>query len=333
MKDKEKVPIGLLGATGVVGQMAIALVEEHPQFYISEISASSARVGKTYKDAATWLLKGKMPLGVENLLFKTPEEFTSTYILSALPSRVAGDIEYKLAQKGHYVFSNASAFRMDPKVPILIPEVNESHLGLLDSQPTSGKIITNSNCVAVFVCLALKPLLKLGTIKQVSVVTLQAISGAGYPGMSGFDIQGNIVPFIPEEENKIREETLKILGSKNTPASFDICAQVHRVPVLHGHTISLHIHFDNEVDREQAICSYHNNKKLYKVHTQQERPQPAKDIEEYDYKAHIGQIKQGTNKKILNLVVMGHNLVRGASGASLLNMEAFMQRTKRMVFA
>ncbi|MCH9613415.1 MAG: Aspartate-semialdehyde dehydrogenase [Chlamydiia bacterium] len=293
-----KLPIAILGATGMVGQKAIALLENHPLFYVAEMSASKKRVGNVYKD---------------------PLDIQSKHVISALPSDVAHDIEMKLAERGHLVFSNASAFRMNPNVPILIPEINLDHLSLIDGQKTPGKIITNSNCTTAFIALALAPLLKIYPIKEVSAFTMQAISGAGHPGVSSLDILGNIIPHIPSEEEKIVQETHKILGTPTSPATFDLTVNVNRVPIVDGHTIILHIHFDLDVELSAITACY--EALPYKLYDQADRPQPRLDISPFDMRAHIGRIKYGANKKTISLIVMGHNLVRGAAGASLLNLE------------
>lgn len=294
----KKLPVAILGATGMVGQKVLALLKDHPLFYVSEVSASEKRQGNLYKD----------PLNIE-----------SKYVISALPASVAKSIELDLAKRGHFVLSNASAHRMDAHVPILIPEINLEHLSLLDMQKTSGKIITNSNCTTAFISLALAPLQKLYPIKAVSAFTMQAVSGAGNRGVSSVEILGNIVPYIEGEEEKIIRETQKILGSPLKAASFEMTVNVNRVPVLDGHTVVLHIHFKSHVDLDAIKACYLSWP--YQLYDQIDRPQPRFDITFDDMRAHIGQIKYGATKQTISLIVMGHNLVRGAAGASLLNLE------------
>lgn len=322
--EARKIPVAILGATGLVGQKAIALLERHPQFYVDEIAASDRRAGQTFGETVDWREMGAIPESVFGKKLKKTNEIESTYVISALPASAAKEIEPFLASKGAFVFSNASSFRMDPEVPILIPEINLDHLSLLEKQKTSGKIITNPNCAATFIALALGPLMNLSEIKEVSAVTMQAISGAGYPGIDSFDILGNIIPYIPNEEEKINRETVKILGDPAKVASFGMTTQVHRVPVLNGHTITLNIHFADQVDLQEVYDCY-QSPGLYTLYHEKNRPQPNRDIDPYDQKAHIGQIKHGSRKNIVSLIVMGNNLVRGAAGASLRNLEAVVE--------
>lgn len=318
-----QVPIAILGATGLVGQKAIAMVESHPLFYVSEVSASDAKSGKRLGEFISWKEEGEISQRVSELRLKKAKEIESNYILSALPAYAAKEIEPFHAQRGAFVFSNASAFRMDLNVPILIPEVNMEHLSLLENQNTKGKIITNSNCVVAFICLALKPLMRLGSIKNVSVMTMQAISGAGYLGVDCMDIMNNIIPYIKGEEEKIILETHKILGTATNPATFNMIVHAHRVPIFHGHTAVMHIDFDEEINLKEVRQNYLNlnlNEKIYQIYDQLDRPQP-RDIGAYDQRVHIGRIKHGMQKNTIGLIAMGHNLVRGAAGGSLKNME------------
>ena len=322
--QQDQIPVAVLGATGLVGQKAIALIDRHPSFYISEIAASSSKAGYTFLETTSWKEEGETPKSILPLRLKDAKEIESKYILSALPADVAKEIEPFHANRGAYIFSNASAFRMDPNTPILIPEVNIEHLALLDHQKSQGKIITNSNCAAAFICLALKPLMDLGHIINVSIVTMQAISGAGLFGVDSLDITGNIIPYIKGEEEKIALETQKILGTATNPALFDITVHATRVPILHGHTAVMHIHFDKEIDLKKVkerYLSLNMEEHLYHVYQQVDHPQP-RDIRAYDQSVHIGRIKHGPKKNILGLIAMGNNLVRGAAGASLKNMEA-----------
>lgn len=328
--ELKQIPVAILGATGLVGQKAIALIDRHPQFYICEIAASVKHVGQTYEESVCWYEVDAIPQSIQGLRLKRAKDIESRYVISALPASVAKEVEPFLASRGSFIFTNASAFRLHQDVPILIPEINHEHLRLLAKQKTSGKIITNSNCTTAFIALALGPLMELGAIEHVSVVTMQAISGAGHRGVDGIDIMGNIIPYIEGEEEKITVETLKILGSPDKPASFGITTHVHRVPVLHGHTIALHIHFVDEIDLQKVFDIFlRRNEKwpgLYRLYNEKTRPQPNRDIGLYDQSAHIGRIKYGAKKNILGLIVMGNNLVRGAAGASLRNMEIVLDK-------
>jgi len=327
--ESKKIPVAILGATGLVGQKAIALIDRHPYFYVSEIAASDKRAGQTFERSVCWREVGPIPASVRTLKLKMAQEVESPYVLSALPAAAAREIEPFLALRGSFIFTNASACRLHHDVPILIPEINLDHLAVLERQKTAGKIIANPNCTTTFIALALGPLMELGVIEQVSVVTMQAISGAGYPGIDSLNIMGNIIPHIAGEEEKITAETLKILGSLEEPASFGITTHVHRVPVVHGHTIALHIHYTDEVELQEVRDIYLRRNEqwpaLYSLHDEVDRPQPALDIGYYDQSAHIGRIKQGAQKNIIGLIVMGDNLVRGAAGASLRNMEATLK--------
>lgn len=324
-----KTAIAILGATGVVGQKMIAMLGQFPEFEIAELVASPQNAGKKYSDACTWREFSPLPPQYSNMVLKNPIEITSTFVLSALPSDLAAEIEPMLAAKGHWVISNASTFRMHREVPLIIPEINPHHLRLIERQTTPGKIITNPNCSTVFLTMGLHPLRELGDIESVSVVTLQALSGAGYPGVSALDALGNIIPFINQEEDKIENESQKILGDLDLPASFGATVHVHRVPVLHGHTVAMHVSFKQDVRVEQAYTTFARLEKqlpeAYKLHTQNDRPQPARDLSDFDNRTHIGRLKQGHNNKTIGLIAMGHNLVRGAAGAAIANLQLVIQ--------
>ncbi|MBN4067012.1 aspartate-semialdehyde dehydrogenase [Simkania negevensis] len=329
MFEQEKIPLAVVGATGLVGQKAIAMIDHHPEFYVAEIAASDQRAGQTFEESVCWREPGDIPKSVCTLKLKPIKEVNNRYVISALPASVAQEVEPALASQGSFVFTNASAFRMHQDVPILIPEINIDHLSLLERQKTPGKIITNSNCMVAFIALALEPLMELGAIEHVSVVTMQAISGAGYPSIDSIDIMGNIIPHIAGEEEKIITETLKILGTQTQPASFGITVHVHRVPILHGHTVALHIHFASSVNMHDINDIYLSRNQswpgLYRLYHEVARPQPARDIGPYDQSVHIGRIKQGARDNIIGLIAMGNNLARGAAGASVRNMEATLQ--------
>jgi len=322
------IDVAIAGATGAVGQKAIRLLKNHPHFRIAELAASSKHTGKRYEEAVEWRETIPLPEEIAVLPLTAPENLKSPYILSAIPAAAAKELEPAWCAKGQHVFSNASAFRMDPNVPLLIPEVNLSHLQLTERQQTNGKLIANPNCCVAFITLALAPLLQLGEIEHVSAITLQALSGAGYPGVSAWDLASNLIPHIAQEEEKIETETRRILGSQNNKAPWGVTAQVHRVPVMHGHTIALQILFKNPVELPAVFSAYREANMrwpgLYQIYQDPTRPQPARDITPEDYRAHIGKIKKGANPNLLALVVMGHNLVRGAAGASIRNLEGFL---------
>jgi len=327
--------VAILGATGAVGQKLIRLIEAHDHFVISELVASERNSGKSYAEGCTWRESTPLPKHIASMLLKSPHELTTPLILSVLPAAIALEIEPKLAKAGHWVISNASAFRMHHEVPLVIPEVNSDHLTLLDRQTTTGCIVTNPNCLAIFAALALKPLSLLGAIEHVSIVTLQAISGAGYSGLSACDIMGNTIPNIPGEEQKIESELLKIFGTTTEPAPFPITVHTNRVPVLHGHSAVLHVRFSRDISEEEVrhVFAEANIKfpDLYHMHLEPFSPQPQLHLHDTDNSAHIGRIKIGDHGRMVGLTVMGHNLVRGAAGAALLNLEAILDYRKATV--
>lgn len=322
-----KKTVAVLGATGTVGQKIIKMLENHPHFEITEIAASERSVGKKYKEINWREPGGECPNNIQEMKLIPLKDVTAQYALSALPSDVAAEIEPYLASKGTHVISNASTFRMDKQTPLVIPEINSHHFELTEKQSTPGKLVTNPNCSTVFVTLGLLPIFKLAPLKAISIVTLQAISGAGYPGISSMDILGNIVPNIGGEEEKIENEAQKILGEIEKPLDTLITAHVHRVPVVHGHTVAMHLYYESPISVEQVKASYKDYQskypELYKLYEDEFSPQPLRDIHHFDQRAHIGRIKQGASDNIIGLVSMGHNLVRGAAGAAILNMEAF----------
>lgn len=328
MNNNEKFDIAILGATGIVGQKAIALLRNHASLRIAELVASEKNTGKRYGDIVNW----KEPLGsldpaVSNLVLKNAEDIKSPFVLSCLPTEAAEIIESFLSKQGFIIFSNASTNRLKPNVPLLVPEINRTHLDLLHSQSTKGKIITNPNCSTTFLVLALAPLLKLGKIKMLNVVTMQSVSGAGFSGVSSMDILGNIIPFIKNEEEKLETETMKILGTKDKPLNFPTLVHVNRVPVLYGHMLVVHVSFENNVSVEDTLAVYRQWNKmhpeLFVLHKEKDRPQPRIDVEDDDLRVHIGRFKQGAPNEI-GMVVLGNNLVRGAAGAAIANIEAYI---------
>ncbi|WHQ46838.1 MAG: aspartate-semialdehyde dehydrogenase [Candidatus Midichloria sp.] len=321
--------IAILGATGVVGQKVIALLANNPRFNIIELVASDQRIGQAFGEACDWR-EPIMPLPekISKIKLSSDQDLKADFIVSCLPSDIAEVLEPALAKQGKIVFSNASAFRMHENIPLLVPEINFDHLSLLRKQKTKGKIITNPNCSAVGVTIALAPLMRLGEIEHVSVVTLQSISGAGYPGVPSLDILGNTIPYISSEAEKITEETKRILGTAENYAEFSITTHVHRVPVMYGHTVTMHVMFKESVRSEQAIESYLAwNKKyseLFLIHNKSGRPQSTKDLAHNDMRAHIGHLRQGDKPNIIGLVCLTHNLVRGAAGAVVANIESYL---------
>ncbi len=322
--------IAILGATGIVAQKVIALLQNSNHFSITELVASEQYIGKKYIEVCEWREPlVSLPEYIGKMKFKSVNTVESEFIVSCLPLNVAKDMEQKLSSAGKIVFSNASTFRMHKNVPLLIPEINFSHLSLLEKQNTSGKIITNPNCAAVGASLILAPLMPLSKIEHVNVVTLQSTSGAGYPGVPSFDLIGNIIPHIADEANKITEETKKILGKVDNYASFVITTNVFRVPVLYGHFVTLYVKFERNIEIEKVIKEYNNwNSRfgnLFVLHKQKDRPQPVRDLTHDDMRIHIGNLKYSDQSNILSLVTLSHNLVRGAAGAVIANMDAYLR--------
>ncbi|MBL6990598.1 MAG: aspartate-semialdehyde dehydrogenase [Bacteriovoracaceae bacterium] len=327
-----KTPIAILGATGTVGQKIITMMKDHPLFEITQLVASSKNVGKCYEDAVIWREKEELPKSLCKIKLISFEDVTATYALSSLPSDVAQIQEMELAKRGIHVVSNASAYRMAKNVPLIIPEINADHIGLIKKQDTKGKIITNPNCATVFLSLGILPLLSVGEVKHISTVTLQAVSGAGYPGVPSIDLIGDTIPNIGGEEEKVESESKKILGGLDRFCDFSITSHVNRVPVAHGHTVAIHAYFASDVTVEQVQVALLEKMKqfpdLYKYHQDPFRPRPRLDLDPLDQRAHIGRLKQGDAPNIVGLVSMGHNLVRGAAGAAKLNLELLHKTLK-----
>lgn len=326
--------VAILGATGTVGQKAIALLTRSNRFKITQLVASEERHGQRYGNIVNW----REPLDslepqIAELTLMGFDQVTAPLVISALPSSIAEKEEPKLAQRGLHVFSNASSFRMDPDTPLLIPQINLPHLRLIDRQDTAGKIITNPNCATVFLAFGIAPLLKIGTLEHISVVTLQSTSGAGYPGVSSMDILGNLIPYIHHEEEKIVEETKKILGGLDAPSQFSVTTHVHRVPVLYGHTVAMHLYYRESISIQAAQEQFNKwNRRypgLYVIHEDNIRPQPLRDVKHDDHRVHIGRLKMGDRPNILGLIAMGNNLVLGAAGAAIANMDVFLSEREK----
>lgn len=330
----KKFNVAILGATGTVGQKAISMLTNHPFLEITEIAASDGNAGKRFGDVVNWRDESELASHFADMKLKSCKEVTAPYAISALPGESAQEIEPFLASKGIHIFSNASTFRMDSKTPLLIPEINPDHIKLIETQATKGKIVTNPNCSTVMLVCALKPLMSLGKLKHVSVVTLQAASGAGYPGVPSLDLIGNTIPYIGNEEDKIETESLKILGQLGSGtisnAEFDITCHVNRVPVADGHSVVIHAFYEHDVDANKIKELFLKNQTLYKVYDDNTRPQPKRDLTAYDMRIHIGRIKQGATKNVVGLLSLGHNLVRGAAGAAIINLEHYLKETKQL---
>jgi aspartate-semialdehyde dehydrogenase len=333
-----RIDVGVLGATGMVGQQFVRQLAGHPWFRPAWLAASERSEGRAYADAAAWRLASPMPDGVERLRVEpcTPGRGPAL-VFSALDAAAAQDIEREFAQAGHLVVSNARSWRMDPLVPLLIPEVNADHLALIGAQRRErgwrGAIVTNPNCSTVVLALSLAPLRTFG-IQSVLVTTLQAISGAGYPGVPSFDIVGNVIPGIAGEEEKIESETQKILGAAGAPHPMVVSAHTHRVPVVDGHTEAVSVRFEQRpapADIIDAFQRFRGRPQALGLPTAPpsplryldapHRPQPRLDAErDGGMTVTVGRVRVcpvlGTK-----YVALGHNTIRGAAGAAVLNAE------------
>jgi aspartate-semialdehyde dehydrogenase len=340
MRDLE---VGILGATGVVGQQFVARLSRHPWFKPSWLAASERSEGRAYGSVAPWKLAAPIP---DDLAEKQVDACVPgrgpRVVFSALDASVAGDIEQAFAAAGHFVVSNARNYRMDPLVPLLIPEVNADHLRLLPEQQKEkgwkGGIVTNPNCSTVVLAMALAPLQRFG-IESVFVSTMQAVSGAGYPGVPSLDILGNVVPFISGEEEKIESETLKILGSDGgrTPHDALVSAHTNRVAVIDGHIMTVSVALRARPPHEDVIDAFRQfrgrpqelelptaPKPPIVVAAENNRPQPRLDADRGDGMAiTVGRVRpcRLTHTKF---VALGHNTVRGAAGAAILNAELML---------
>ncbi len=334
-----KIKVGILGATGTVGQKFITILQDHPYFEISDLVASDRSKGKKYMEAVSWKQEMVIPESIKNMTVKTYDEKIEGKILfSGLDASVAGEIESNLAERGYAIISNSKNHRMDDNVPISIPEINSEHFKLIDDQKTKGFIVTNSNCSTMFLAIALAPLHEKFGIEKLIVTTMQAVSGAGYPGVPSLDILGNVVPYIGGEEEKIEIELKKMLGKykngKIEDADFVVSAHCNRVPVIDGHTETVSVLFKKKPTIEElksALNSFDAEpqqmglpmapKKVVTVMEEQDRPQPRLDAcKDKGMGTYVGRIRK-CNIFDYKMVVMGHNTIRGAAGAAVLNAE------------
>jgi aspartate-semialdehyde dehydrogenase len=341
----------VLGATGIVGQRFLELLADHPWFQVTAVAGSERRQGQRYRDTIPWRLPSAPPEEVLDLRVLPPDaEFDVPLLFSALPASVAERVEPLLAGRGHVVCSNASSHRMAADVPLLIPEVNPDHLGLLEKQRRergwSGLLLTNPNCSTIQLALALKPLADSFGLRRVQVTTLQALSGAGYPGVASYDLVDNAIPYIGEEEEKIERETVKILGQYQErgirPGDLLVSAQCTRVPVREGHLACVSVELGETargVSPEDVQQSWSTFVALPQrlglptapaapilVRPEADRPQPLLDRDAGGgMSVVVGRLRECP---ILDFrfVVLGHNTIRGAAGASILNAELLHTR-------
>jgi aspartate-semialdehyde dehydrogenase len=341
--------IGILGATGMVGQRFIQLLEHHPWFEVAWLAASDKSSGKRYGDAAKWKLDTALPAYIAEMPVSpaTPEG-APRIIFAALDSDIARELEPKFAAAGCAVISNSSAFRMQEDVPLVIPEVNADHLPLLENQSwrkqSGGYIVTNPNCCAIGLVLALKPLEEHFGIESLFVTTMQAVSGAGYPGVASLDILGNVVPYIKSEEEKLQEETLKLLGSlkgsRIEMLDARVSAHCNRVPVEDGHMESVSIKLRRPATREQILAAWSEFKPLagqnlptapaqpVEFAAADDRPQPRLDrMRGNGMASTVGRLRP-CSLLDWKFTVLSHNTIRGAAGATLLNAELLVSLGK-----
>jgi aspartate-semialdehyde dehydrogenase len=340
---------GVLGATGMVGQRIVRMLSGHPWFELTGVAASERSMGKCYADAVRWHLEGPIPEVARGLVVKDLDPtLECDFVFSALDSSVAGEAEEEFARAGYPVVSNSKNHRMDPDVPLLIPEVNASHINSIPVQQKnrkydSGFIVTNPNCSTAGLVLVLKPLADAFGLEKLFVVTMQAISGAGYPGVPSMDVLGNVIPFISGEEEKMEAEPQKLLGKwdghRFIDAGLGISAHCNRVPVVDGHleSVSVRLKKTATVDEvREALRNFEVSEELAALPTavkhpvvvldEADRPQPQKDSNAgHGMAAVVGRVRACPLLDV-KLTLLSHNLVRGAAGAALLNAELLAAR-------
>jgi aspartate-semialdehyde dehydrogenase len=338
-----KIPVGILGATGIVGQRFVQMLEQHPWFEVAWLAASDRSEGRPYGEAARWKLKTPIPARVAEMVVSAaaPEGAPKT-IFAALDASIAADMEPRFAAAGCAVVSNSSALRMQGDVPLVIPEVNHDHIKLLECQAwrkkSGGFVVTNPNCSAIGLVIALAPLQRAFGLDTVMAVTMQAVSGAGYPGVASLDILGNVIPYIAKEEEKMEEETRKLLGTLHgsgiIAGSFGMSAQCNRVAVEDGHTESVSLKLTKKAKPEEMVKAWNEFRSLpQELHlpsapeqpvvyvTASDRPQPRFDSDRGNgMTTTVGRLRP-CGVLDWKFTVLSHNTIRGAAGAALLNAE------------
>jgi aspartate-semialdehyde dehydrogenase len=332
----EPIPVAILGATGMVGQRMVEALVRHPFFHVTALTGSERSAGKTYGDAATWRLAGDCPSAVTDWIVRptTPDAMPggTRIVFSALDSAVAGPIEDSFRDAGFAVVSNASNHRMDTDVPLVIPEVNPEHLALVERQRAEGFIVTNPNCSIVPLAMALAPLHARWPVEAATVATYQAVSGAGYPGESAWDMVGSVHPHPGNEEDKVAIEAQKILGSVDSAATFAVSARCVRVPVADGHMIAAHVRLRGDPSPEDAKAAMRewtgkapelpsSPRPLLVVTERRDRPSTRFDVDRGNGMAcTVGRVERCAVMG-LKFFVLGHNTIRGAAGAAIANAE------------
>ncbi len=343
--------VALLGGTGAVGQRFVQILSSHPWFELAVITGK-ASVGKRYGEAVKWILEGEVPKEAREL--RVVENSLKNLrnvdlVFSALPSREARSFERELMHQGIPLVSNTSALRMDPLVPLVIPEVNPDHLALINKQKdlSIGPMAADPNCTTTVLVLPLKPLHDAYTLRRLNIASYQALSGAGYPGVPSYDIVDNVVPYIEGEEKKVRNETRKLLGiiegNEIKMSDFDVQATCVRVPVLDAHLVAIHAEFEEEVDVNDAMKLLREfssepqrlnlptapRRPIY-LREEKDRPQPR-----YDRNAGggmsvtVGRLRRGLDSRSLLFVAVGHNTIRGAAGQAILLAE--LMKVKKLI--
>jgi aspartate-semialdehyde dehydrogenase len=340
-----KYRVGILGATGTVGQRFIQLLENHPQFEITALAASDRSAGKSFAEACAWKLAGAMPDSVKGITVQPIEPpLDCDIVFSSLPSSVARETEEAFARAGYPVISNSSSYRMDEDVPLLIAEINHQHTGLIEVQKkkrgfTTGFIVTNPNCAVISFAPPLAALHRKFGIESVIVTTLQAISGAGYPGVPSLDITDNVIPYIAGEEPKVETEAQKILGTFANgaieKADFTVSAQCFRVHVIDGHTVSARVNLKETATLEEVVAAmssfpslnlHSSPKKFIDVCDEPSRPQPRLDRDSGNgMTITVGRVFPD-NIFDYRFVALSHNTVRGAAGSAVLNAELLIDK-------
>lgn len=338
-----KIPVAILGATGTVGQRFVQLLAAHPWFEITALAASEQSTGRRYGDVVRWSLSGEPPPAIAEMTVHPPEpNLPAAIVFSALPAEVAREVEPMFAQAGYIVCSNASAFRQDPWVPLIIPEVNAEHLALIPRQQAecgwSGLIVTSPNCTTTGIVLPLKPLDDAFGVRRVFAVSMQAVSGAGYAGVASLDILDNVVPYISGEEEKMEAETRLLLGRMEEgirkAADIVVSAQANRVPVVDGHTVCLSVGFARPPTVDEAVTAlgeFRAPEEIRRLPTAPERPvvvcpepdrpQPRRDRYAMGGMAvTVGRVRSCPLLD-LRMVIVSHNTLRGAAGGAILNAE------------
>jgi aspartate-semialdehyde dehydrogenase len=341
--------VGLLGATGLVGQRLIHMLREHPYFEVTALAASDRSEGKPFAEACSWKLPFEMPAAVSSIKVQPCQPpLDCDLVLASLPSDIALDSEQAFAKAGYPVISNSSAYRMHDDVPLIVPEVNPDHLDILPAQKRNrgydrGFIVTNPNCSAIALVLALAPLHQRFGLEAVIVTTMQAISGAGYPGVASIDITDNVMPYIGGEDEKLEAEPRKILGKSTENviemAPFKVSAQCNRVNVQDGHLESVRVKLSRPASLDEVSDAFAGFRGLPQelrlptaperpviVRTERDRPQPRLDRDaENGMATVVGRLAKDS---ILDFrfLVLGHNTVRGAAGAAILNAELLVAR-------